>query len=65
MVGTVQGTTLAHFDHFENWPMLTVPLGSQGMSHVLSDEEFAHFEASDPFVHGLIMNVDTLLSSFK
>ncbi|XP_067007439.2 conserved oligomeric Golgi complex subunit 4 isoform X2 [Anabrus simplex] len=35
------------------------------VSHQLTEEEFASYEADEPFVRNLIMNLDGLLSSFK
>nr|XP_018899080.1 PREDICTED: conserved oligomeric Golgi complex subunit 4 [Bemisia tabaci] len=35
------------------------------MNHQLSEDEFASYEANEPFVRNLIMNLETLLSEFK
>lgn len=34
-------------------------------THDINEDTFADFEANDPFVQTLIMNLDGLLSSFK
>lgn len=33
--------------------------------HNINDEQFAEYEANDPFVQALILHLDTLLSTFK
>ena len=33
--------------------------------HNINDEQFAEYEANDPFVQGLIVNLDGLLNTFK
>ena len=35
------------------------------VSHDINDEQFADYEANDPFIQGLIMNLDGLLRGFK
>ena len=35
------------------------------MSHVIGETEFADFEANDPFIQHLIVNLDGLLKGFK
>merc|ERR1719457_220423 len=39
--------------------------GFSSTSHDINDAEFAEYEANDPFVQGLILNLDTLLKTFK
>ncbi|XP_074645003.1 conserved oligomeric Golgi complex subunit 4-like [Tubulanus polymorphus] len=37
----------------------------QSTSHNISEEDFANYEANDPWVQNFIVNLDTLLSTFK
>jgi len=39
--------------------------GFSTTSRNISDEEFAEYEANDPFVQGLIVNLNSLLNTFK
>jgi len=39
--------------------------GFSTTSHNINDEEFAEYEANDPFVQGLIVNLNSLLNTFK
>jgi len=39
--------------------------GFTATSHDINDAEFSEYEANDPFVQGLILNLDSLLNTFK